>query len=273
VRAIVSSLELTAGELGRVVPQLQRDVEKQREAHDQFAEDLIEAVDECVSKDTLIAEQEKIAERMTQYWDRELGATASQAELQENRRLVEEQLQRGMAALLRHVEQVGADFSADVERVEETAKALQATTVKLQQSVEKSQGLLEGRVQESEERILLQLGPMTEQVDHMLARQDMMEAGSADALRVVADIGDRLGGVEAELHTRLDSELLCLPRASLLCSSQVAIICSKCSLLRISHFRQTDPENSESRLDFRVLTTVERGAGTPRRRSSRPTNC
>ena len=38
--------------------------------------------------------------------------------------------------------------------------------------------------------------------------QDMMEAGSADALRVVADIGDRLGGVEAELHTRLDSELL-----------------------------------------------------------------
>lgn len=35
-----------------------------------------------------------------------------------------------------------------------------------------------------------------------------MEAGSADALRVVADIGDRLGGVEAELHTRLDSELL-----------------------------------------------------------------
>ena len=38
--------------------------------------------------------------------------------------------------------------------------------------------------------------------------QDVMEAGSADALRVVADIGDRLGGVEAELHTRLDSELL-----------------------------------------------------------------
>ena len=35
----------------------------------------------------------------------------------------------------------------------------------------------------------------------------MMDAGSADALRVVADIGDRVGGVEAELHTRLDSEL------------------------------------------------------------------
>ena len=34
-----------------------------------------------------------------------------------------------------------------------------------------------------------------------------MDAGSADALRVVADIGDRVGGVEAELHTRLDSEL------------------------------------------------------------------
>jgi hypothetical protein len=208
LRSIVSSLELTTGELARTVPQLRRDVDAQREAHDQFAEDLIEAVDECVSKDTLVEEQEKVAEKMTEYWDRELGATASQAELQENRRLVEEQLQRGMQALLLHVEQVGADFSTDVERLEEKTKTVQANTLKLQQSVEKSQGMLAGRVQESEEQILLQLGPMTEQVDRMLERQDLMEAGSADALRVVADIGDRVGGVEAELHTRLDSELL-----------------------------------------------------------------
>lgn len=43
----------------------------------------MEAVEECVSKDTLIDEQEKVAAKMTEYWDRELGATASQAELQE----------------------------------------------------------------------------------------------------------------------------------------------------------------------------------------------
>lgn len=171
LRSIVSSLELTAGELGRTVPQLRREVDEQREAHDQFAEDLIEAVEECVSKDTLVEEQKKIAEKMTEYWDRELGATASQAELQENRRLVEEQLQHGMQALLRHVEQVGADFTAEVERLEQKAKSVQASTVNLQQSVERSQGLLEGRVQESEEKILLQLGPMAEQVDRMLERQ------------------------------------------------------------------------------------------------------
>lgn len=168
LRSIVSSLELTAGELGRTVPQLRRDVDSQREAHDQFAEDLIEAVEECVSKDALVEEQEKIAEKMTEYWDRELGATASQGELQENRRLVEEQLQQGMQALLRHVEQVGADFSAEVERLEEKTKGVQASTVNLQQNV---LPLLEGRVQESEEKILLQLGPMAEQVDHMLERQ------------------------------------------------------------------------------------------------------
>jgi hypothetical protein len=125
-------------------------------------------VEECVSKDALVEEQEKIAEKMTEYWDRELGATASQGELQENRRLVEEQLQQGMQALLRHVEQVGADFSAEVERLEEKTKGVQASTVNLQQNV---LPLLEGRVQESEEKILLQLGPMAEQVDHMLERQ------------------------------------------------------------------------------------------------------
>lgn len=122
--------------------------------------------------------------------------------------MVEEQLQRGMQALLMHVEQVGSDFSVDVERLEEKTKHAQANTLKLQQSVEKSQGTLAGLVQESEEQIYQQLGPMSERVERMLERQDRMEAGSADALRVVADIGDRVGGVEAELHTRLDSELL-----------------------------------------------------------------
>ena len=58
LRSIVGAVETTAGELARLVPALRADVDEQRESHEQFAEALMEAVEECVNKETLVVEQE-----------------------------------------------------------------------------------------------------------------------------------------------------------------------------------------------------------------------
>ena len=171
LRSIVGAVETTAGELARLVPALRADVDEQRESHEQFAEALMEAVEEGVNKETLVVEQEKVAAKMKEYWDRELGATASQAELQENRKLLDEQLQRGMQALLMHVEQVGSDFVGEVERLEDKTKAVQANAQRLERNLEKVTGTLAGRVQESEEKIFLKLGPMSETVERYRQRR------------------------------------------------------------------------------------------------------
>ena len=76
-----------------------------------------------------------------------------------------------MQALLMHVEQVGSDFVGEVERLEDKTKAVQANAQRLERNLEKVTGTLAGRVQESEEKIFLKLGPMSETVERYRQRR------------------------------------------------------------------------------------------------------
>jgi hypothetical protein len=201
-RSKVSDLEVTVSEWMRAAPQLRRDVDEQRQAHDQFADALLEAVEDCVSQDALTAVEERIGKQMHEcvrpppraqfalgcywpytataprvvgrggtrgspgcrgtgrFWERELGATASQAELQEHRQAVDQQLQRGMERLVRHVEEAAKDMGAEVERLEGTTASAKQTAVDLERQLEESEGKLSGQIEESEERLLGRLAPV-----------------------------------------------------------------------------------------------------------------
>ena len=48
---------------------------------------------------------------------------------------------------------------------------------------------------------------MTDAFERISTRQQELEAAGAEALRNVADLGDKLAGLESQLFARLDSEM------------------------------------------------------------------
>eukprot|EP01052_Picozoa_sp_SAG31_P031521 SAG31_NODE_3347_length_4368_cov_3.037643_2_plen_558_part_00 len=165
-----------------------------------------------------MALEERLAENMAQYWQRELGGAVTQAELADFKSTSHGDLERHMKLLMELVDETAAELRQEVGELDDRLGAAEHSGRRgLSAAKEEMDGVREkldeveaaaaSKLEQAEERFNLVVGPLGDQVNALAKKVEAAEDSAERFDRSLQRTRGRIEECGKEFHTRLDADL------------------------------------------------------------------